>query len=85
MPNLTLITEITVKIYFFTSSKNGFGLLNGWGQNAEGVVERSFGLVKNLFGGTPENDGTSLTQFDSAEFQKGFFTNINLKSEIISL
>ena len=68
-----------------TSSKNSFGLFNGWGQYAEGVVERSFSLAKNLFGCTPENYGTSLTQFDSAEFQKGFFTNINLKSEIISL
>ena len=65
-----------------TSSEDGLGVLDGGGEDAEGVVQRPLGLAQDLLCGAPDDDGARLAQGDARELEERLVADHHLLDEV---
>ena len=65
-----------------TSAEDGLGVLDGGGEDAEGVVQRPLGLAQDLLGGAAEHDGAGLAEGHAGELEKGLVANHDLFDDV---
>ena len=67
---------------FLTSAEDGLGVLDGGGEDAEGVVKRPLGLAQDLLGGAADHDRARLAERDAGELEERLVADHHLLDDV---